>query len=118
MTQEEFDNIPDLRLLLSNGKRDYTNECLHYLGDKMQLAYEVSKMKAKFTHPPYNLKVLLKYNENWQVGSYVYNKVYRIYDKDDKAFQFITKEKLEWEFLPFENWEDFRNFFDFIIYNG
>lgn len=39
MTQEQFDEIKDLRPFLIRSKIDRTIDCLHYLGDKAQLWY-------------------------------------------------------------------------------
>lgn len=36
VTQEAFNQISDLRPLLLNSPKDYTQDCLHYLGDAAQ----------------------------------------------------------------------------------
>lgn len=41
ITQEQFDEIKDLRPYLLKGERDYTTDCLHYLGDLHQLLHVI-----------------------------------------------------------------------------
>jgi hypothetical protein len=65
MTQEEFDNIPDLRLHLAFSTIDRTTDCLHYLGDDAQRHYYSNgwffyrRGKIIGQHPPINGRYLV-----------------------------------------------------------
>jgi predicted transposase YdaD len=59
ITQEAFNGIIDLRPYLLNSPKDYTQECLHYLGDAARKWW----WKKKFTEGYEAIESLLEENK-------------------------------------------------------